>query len=91
MSIVILNRLDRQIQASVSTWGSGDPGWFVLVPGVEPNPNNTWGRDDDRGFVVSIRDGGSTKEYFVHANSTVTVDKNGVRDDRHLIHALTSR
>ncbi len=69
MSIVILNRLDRQIQASVSTWGSGDPGWFPLTPTAEPSGSNTWGRDDDRGFVVSIRDGGSTKEYFVHSNS----------------------
>ncbi|BCH58491.1 hypothetical protein [Agrobacterium vitis] len=78
MAITVFNSSNFNIKASINHWGTGGS---TSSYDIAPRGKDSWGRSDDRGFVLFIESNGRKGSYLVWKDSTVTVENNEVRVD----------
>lgn len=82
MSINVKNNSSNKIEVAINQWGdNGKTGYFPLDAGK----SDDWDRGDSRGFVLSLRQGGTEKPYYVLADSNIVVANTEVRDNDKVI------
>lgn len=63
----------QTFNVAINQWGEdGQTGYFPVAPGE----TISWEREDERGFVMSVQEGGSTLPYFVAAGDNITLSLN---------------
>lgn len=62
MGISFYNRSSDTVMVSIGTWGNdGNPGSYAINPGVK----DTWGRKDNRGYVLYLEQSGRSEAFYV--------------------------
>ncbi len=79
MSITVKNSTKQPIHVSINYWeGSANTGWFA----IQPKGTESWGRDDMRGFVMSVNIESIQFPYFVQAGSEIEIFTDKVTDHK---------
>ncbi|UCZ84911.1 hypothetical protein LGQ10_00915 [Pseudomonas sp. L5B5] len=86
MGINVKNNSSNKIEVAINQWGNdGQTGYFSL--GVAQADN--WSRSDSRGFVLSLRKGGTEKPYYVQSDSSIVVENTDVKDNGRVISPIS--
>ncbi|KAA6167471.1 hypothetical protein F3K50_24770 [Pseudomonas marginalis] len=87
MSISVKNNSSNKIEVAINQWGdNGNTGYFAL----SVDGSDTWDRSDSRGFVLSLRKGGTEKPYYVQSDSSITVGNTDVKDNGRVLTPLSN-
>lgn len=86
---------DNEIQVAISKWNSGETGFFSLPSNGKVTTENTWGREDPRGFLMVVNDplGVFTGTYYISVDKpyiTLSADGNVSNAIKIPINELTS-
>ena len=87
MGISVKNNSSNKIEGAINHCGNDGPtGYFALsVVG-----SDTWNRSDSRGFVLSLRKGGTEKPYYVQSDSSIVVGNTEVKDNGRILTPLSN-
>jgi hypothetical protein len=87
MSISVKNNSSNKIEVAINQWGNdGQTGYFAL----SVDESDTWNRGDSRGFVLSLRKGGTEKPYYVQSDSSIVVGNTEVKDNGRVLTPLSN-
>lgn len=88
MTITVKNNTEQEIKVAISHWGSdGNTDFFS----VKPADSESWGRSDERGFLVVVKKtcSGSSLTYFVQYDYDIVVSKDNVKNKNSIIHPIS--
>ncbi|MCB2254439.1 hypothetical protein KTQ74_21215 [Pseudomonas chlororaphis] len=87
MGIHVKNNTSNKIEVAINQWGNdGQTGYFPIAV----DQSDTWSRTDSRGFVLSLRKGGTEKPYYVQSDSSIVVGISDVKDNGRVISPLSN-
>ncbi|WP_299713449.1 hypothetical protein [uncultured Tenacibaculum sp.] len=75
--ITVSNQASKTIEVAINQWGTdGHTGFFS----IKAQQNETWGRGNENGFVMAVKNDNKTNRYYVKANSNIVVYDKKVTD-----------
>ncbi|AQT10378.1 hypothetical protein H78_03714 [Pseudomonas protegens] len=86
MSITVKNNTSNIIEVAINQWDTdGDTRYSPLSVGA----SDKWVRKDTRGYVLSLRQRGVEKPYYVLVDSNIVVDNTEVKDNEKVISPIS--
>ena len=87
MGINVTNKSSNKIEVAINQWGNdGDTKFFS----IDREKKESWNRADSRGFVLSLKRGGTQKPYYVQADSSIVVGNTDVKDGDRVLEPISN-